>query len=68
MINDRFTGDRSQAWQTLRERADADGAMKQLLDSLSEIEDVLGEDHEFDAPNLKLPYEAGDADPSNIWK
>lgn len=48
--------DREQLWMTLLDRAKSDDAVAELIKALKVIEDVISDDHEFDAPKLKLPY------------
>jgi len=62
--------DRRQLWETLRERAEQDDSMLQLLESLSKIEKPLDLTDEFDAANLKLPYSTIADEPhhNGVWK
>jgi hypothetical protein len=60
--------DRGHLWQILRDRAEGDDAMRELLDALKQIEDPLADEQEFDASNLKLPYAADEDDEGLGWK
>lgn len=58
---------REQIWRSFVERSEGNASVRKTLEEIEKLEEI-GDKHEFDAANLKLPYASSEEGTGAVWK